>query len=276
MQHMHRRGMLQYLAVGTVLIAIGWMGAHIGSARAARPLPEAYTHALTALQQEEWYEAVLLLEEAVLVLPPRTVQQQRQPATYFPYLYMAYAYAHLGQLDAARAFYRLAQRLGGYMEHPETRKIAVWLEKTLYGETGPLVPPSEPPPPEPSESASKEAPADTCTVRPAPDPYQLPWYFHYALGTELIEREQYREALRSLQRAVMLNPEPAPKKRTYGMWHIVYRPYYYITLAFYRMGRYDCARQYAEKSIRYREIPPGHADYPAWHRLLSQLGMTQP
>ena len=271
----HRRGNVHRIVHMGILVT-GWILVTLYPAYTAQPLPESYTHALTALQKEEWYEAVLLLEEAVLALPPQTVQQQRRPATYFPYLYMAYAYAHLGQLDAARAFYRLAQRLGGYMEQPETRKIAVWLEKTLYGETGPLMPPQEAVAPKSSEMPSEETPEDTCMVRPASDPYQLPWYFHYALGTELIEREQYHDALRSLQRAVMLNPEPAPKKRTYGMWHIVYRPYYYMTLAFYRMGRYDCARQYAEKSLRYREIPPGHADYPAWHRLLSQLGITQP
>ncbi len=255
---------------------LGLAGCVLLARAAERPAPKrwtvppAYQQAVQAVQDQRWSEAIGYLEESLLQAPPRPGDAGQAAAGYVPYLYMAYVYARLGRTDAAEAFYRLAQRLGGYEHRPELRAYAASIEQAL----------KRPPETREDESApsvfyrdqAAEEPAG-CEVPPARDPYNLPWYFHYALGKELFERGQYREALRSLRRALLLNPRPETQARTYGMWHTEYRPYYYMTQAFLKVGQRDCAVEAARESLRFREIAPTDSLYPGWQQVLKSLGL---
>jgi len=233
--------------------------------------PPVYRQAVQAVQDQQWSEAIGYLEESLLQAPPRPGDAQQAAVGYAPYLYMAYAYARLGRIDAAEAFYRLARRFGGYEGQPELRAYAAFIERALKRPSETREDGSAPSVFYKDQGAAEES--SGCEVLPARDPYNLPWYFHYALGKELFERGQYREALRSLRRALSLNPRPEAQARTYGMWHTEYRPYYYMTQAFLKLGQRDCAVQTAQASVRFREIAPTDDLYPEWQQVLKTLGV---
>lgn len=235
--------------------------------------PPAYQQAVQAVQDQRWQEAIGYLEESLLQVPPRRGDPQQAAAGYAPYLYMAYAYARLGRMEAAEAFYRLAQRFGGFERQPELQAYAMFIERALKRPSETQEDKSAPSVFYKDQEAAEES--GGCEVPPARDPYNLPWYFHYALGKELFERGQYREALRSLRRALLLNPRPETQARTYGMWHTEYRPYYYMTQAFLKLGQRDCAVQTARESVRFREIVPTDSLYPGWQQVLKSLGVEQ-
>jgi tetratricopeptide (TPR) repeat protein len=236
--------------------------------------PPAYHQAIRAVQDQRWLEAIGYLEESLLQVPPRPGDVQQAAAGYAPYLYMAYAYARLGRTEAAEAFYRLAQRSGGYEHQPELRAYAAFIDQVLKRPSGAREDGSAPSVFYREDQVPVEE-SGGCEVVPARDPYNLPWYFHYALGKELFERGQYREALRSLRRALLLNPRPETQARTYGMWHTEYRPYYYMTQAFLKSGQRDCAVQAARESLRFQEIPPTDGLYPEWQQVLRSLGLER-
>ncbi|MCS7313697.1 MAG: tetratricopeptide repeat protein [Acidobacteria bacterium] len=270
----------QSLGHGALLAwVVGLVGSPLVTATDQRPTPKrwtappAYQRAIQAVQDQRWQEAIGHVEESLLQAPPRPGDAQQAAAGYVPYLYMAYAYARLGRTDAAEAFYRLAQRFGGYERQPELQAYATFIEQSLKR-------PSETPENSSAPSIFYKDPEThqasmVCEVAPARDPYNLPWYFHYALGKELFERGQYQEALRSLRRALLLNPRPEAQARTYGMWHTEYRPYYYMTQAFLKLGQRDCAAQMARESLRFREIDPTDGLYPEWQQVLRSLGVER-
>ena len=63
------------------------------------------------------------------------------------------------------------------------------------------------------------------------------WYDHYLHARDkLIPRGQYAEAVKSLQEAVRLKPDPALNEQTYGLQFVDYLPYYYLGLCQLRLG----------------------------------------
>ncbi|GBC85726.1 hypothetical protein HRbin11_02176 [bacterium HR11] len=271
--------LLRFRSVGRCVLLALSVSLGVPSWAAERPAPKrwtpppAYQRAVQAVQDQRWQEAIGYLEESLLQAPPRAGDAQQAAAGYAPYLYMAYAYVRLGRTEAAEAFYRLAQRFSGYEHQPELQAYATFIDQALKRPTETREDGSAP-----SVFYKDQGPPEEtggCEVAPARDPYNLPWYFHYALGKELFERGQYREALRSLRRALLLNPRPETQARTYGMWHTEYRPYYYMTQAFLKLGQRDCAAQTARESVRFREIPPTDGLYPEWQQVLKVLGLER-
>lgn len=240
---------------------------------------EAYEKALALMSEAKFYTAVSLLQKALVEWPPIPGDQAQATADYLPYFQLAVCYLELGQIDTARAFYQLEQRRGLIYKVKDIRARVESLEKQLSQigslETSSQEPgkdaykPSSEPIPTPPKYAG--SPMKDCEVEPAKDPYDLPWYFHYALAKELLTREQPLPALKSLVLALAKNPTPHPKSRTYGMWFLEYRPYYYMTHAFLNLKRKDCALQAAKQSLHYQEVPPGDPDQKQWIKLLHEL-----
>src|SRR5258706_13068087 len=67
-----------------------------------------------------------------------------------------------------------------------------------------------------------------CALPPAKDAKDYPWYFHYELGLRLQDKQDWDKAADSLVLALDKRHEPSGHGRTYGMWFVPYRPYYYL------------------------------------------------
>ena len=239
---------------------------------------KAYQEALQALEESRCYTALGRLQTSLVLWPPAPDDPEQLQAEYVPYFYMALCYAQIGRTDTARAFYGLAQRRGYIYQIKDMNAKVESLENRLLHPAEPEAPPSTPSEKEqtgPGPSTPPETlPAEsTCEVKPAKDPYNLPWYFHYALAKELLSRNRPVPALQSLVLSLQKNPTPHPKSRTYGMWFLEYRPYYYMTQAYLKLQRIDCARATAKQSLIYQEVPPNDPDKPQWTRTLHELGI---
>ncbi len=89
----------------------------------------------------------------------------------------------------------------------------------------------------------------------------LPWYFHYTLGVELLNREDPPRALDSLFTALEKRPEPKRNARLYGMWFEDYVPFFYIGRAHFLLEKYDCALMAFEASETAGELVLGDEEY---------------
>lgn len=69
----------------------------------------------------------------------------------------------------------------------------------------------------------------------------LPWYFHFEYGRELLDAGDARRAVVQLTQSVDMNPDPGAEQRIYGMWYIDYLPYYQLAQAHARLGNWPCA-----------------------------------
>ncbi len=242
-----------------------------------------YEKALTAIARYEYHQAIDLLHRSILEVPPRLQDSNQMKAKYIPYYYLALSYARTGNFEAAEVFLDLAKKRGYCLKYPELQRELQTLEDEISGRSMQTKPPVPPPPPQPlptkkddqDHEPERVEPRDNdlkgCLPEPSDDPYDLPWYFHYALGKELFQRELYHESLRNFTRAIMENPNPSPKARTYGMWFLSYRPYYYVTRAFVHLKKLHCARLFARESLRYGEIPENDKESRTWRRLLRKL-----
>jgi hypothetical protein len=69
----------------------------------------------------------------------------------------------------------------------------------------------------------------------------LPWYFHFEFGRELLISGDAQRAVGELSMAVDLNPVPHASKRMYGMWYVDYSRTYQLALAHSALGNWTCA-----------------------------------
>src|SRR5262245_36180876 len=73
---------------------------------------------------------------------------------------------------------------------------------------------------------------------PAPSgPSSPPWYETYRKAVADAELENWEGVAAKIQQAIKANPKSERNVRTYGMWHALYIPYYYLGLAQYHMGQ---------------------------------------
>lgn len=228
----------------------------------------AYEQALKAIENGRYYTAIGHLHTSIIHWPPATDDSEQIRQSYVPYLQLAYCYIYLNEFDTARVFYNLAQRRGVIYKIEGLDDLIQVIESNIAGSTLAETPKQQTPSPTSTES---RATSEDCRVKPADDPYDLPWYFHYALARELLERGRFYEAARSIERALLKNPRPQPNARTYGMWFMAYRPYFILTRAYIGLNRINCARESAEKSRYYQEVPPNDPDAGIWREILRKL-----
>lgn len=73
---------------------------------------------------------------------------------------------------------------------------------------------------------------------PAPaGPTSPPWYELYRKAVADAELENWEGVAAKIQQALKANPKSERNVRTYGMWHALYIPYYYLGLAQFHMGQ---------------------------------------
>jgi len=103
---------------------------------------------------------------------------------------------------------------------------------------------------------------------------QLTWYELYERGEKHFAREDYRECIADMDRALGSKPESERNVFTRAVQKIDYKPFYYKAMSFYRLGDLPEAYQFAQRAFRgqvVRELPLLQSDlakiledYSAW------------
>lgn len=96
---------------------------------------------------------------------------------------------------------------------------------------------------------------------------ELPWYFHYQCGVELMKSGDIQRAVKSFTLGANAREDSARRKRTYGMWYIDYLPYYQLALAQSKLGDWKSALASIETSVKLGEFSPHDPDYNSFLEL---------
>src|SRR5262249_46037361 len=80
------------------------------------------------------------------------------------------------------------------------------------------------------------------------------WYNPYIRGVKAVESARYAEAVALLERAVAEDPRAARNKYIEGVFRTDYVPYFYLALAYTRLGNVDKATSNVVKAES--TVPP--------------------
>jgi tetratricopeptide (TPR) repeat protein len=233
-----------------------------------------YAGALASFDRGDYDAASEALELAIKCDP----MPQSDDDLYIPYVHLAAASFESGQFAAARAALVQSQV---YAVAPKTKQGASLLAK--YGE--PIMEvdlksdelqyaanyfngQNQ------SYSLSQEE-ADKlrsralrrCAVASDAGESNLPWYFHYEYGLDLIEAGDSQRALEVLTIGAGKRAHSGRDKRMYGMWFIDYIPYYQMALAHSKLGDWESAHDAITMSRNFSEFSPNSSDYDEFTEL---------
>ena len=107
---------------------------------------------------------------------------------------------------------------------------------------------------------------------PADQRDNLPWYFHFEYGHELLDAGDARRAVVQLSQSVDMNPDPGAEQRIYGMWYIDYLPYYQLAQAHAQLGNWPCAVNAMRLSRANDEAAIGELDAARVRELEQRIG----
>lgn len=96
------------------------------------------------------------------------------------------------------------------------------------------------------------------------------WYLNYVDGKDLIKKGDYARAIQMLEYAIAQKGKPEKSTKFYGVMRDSYIPYYWLGVAYYRMGRWDRAQYHFEKEKSFGEID-GLPEGPELDRMLAEV-----
>jgi hypothetical protein len=280
-----------------MVVALMWLGALAVSEAAARDLAwhEHYLKGVTLVEEGRGQEARVELEKALLARPASGLQVPTHGVRYIdyvPHVYLAAACQMTGDLAEARKHLALAERGGIEVKSAAAQSLlltyrpllATGVSKAAAGEA-----PAEParamtreetgyrmftrkPPtlPEADYAQLKREVLSRCHLGGDTDARRAPWYFHYELGRELIDRGDPQRALDSFIEAATRKAQPQKNARIYGMWQTDYMPYFQIARAHARLENWDCAKSALTVSQREAEISPEDKEFAEMRALVAE------
>lgn len=93
-----------------------------------------------------------------------------------------------------------------------------------------------------------------CAIRSTGLDEQLPWYFNYEFGQELMAAGDVQRGLDALILAANQRQVSQRNSRMYGMWYTNYLPYYRIAQAHSQLGNWACAMDAIRLSNQHAEF----------------------
>jgi len=229
----------------------------VGTSRAdlgADPWWIAYQRGIAALEAGDAAAAVEELEIALEKRPGEALSLRVADVVeidYLPSLYLAVAYAELGNMTVAQRYLRRVDEVGLAGGSTESRELlAKYRSRIEAGASG-----SELGPASSFRRFTAGAPSLTdrragaiyakvlreCGLDEAIHDDRLPWYFYFELGLELERAGDAERALEAYIAAVDRAPEPQGHAHLYGLWYRRYFPYQRIAELHASLGRPECA-----------------------------------
>ncbi len=128
---------------------------------------------------------------------------------------------------------------------------------------------------EPSEVAEIRARVlRKCAIRSTGRDEQLPWYFNYEFGQELVAAGDTQRGLDALILAANQRQTSQRNSRMYGMWYTNYLPYYRIAQAHSQLGNWACAMDAIRLSNQNTEFTRSDRGYEAYSDLQKMIQLN--
>lgn len=269
------------------LTALVFLGALIaGTAAADDGWQDDYLYALESLQRSNYQAAIDSLEAAISVRPVPELMAVSPTVDYLPYLNLAAAYFEVGSMDKAREALQNAQRENKWVDSYVGRQL--WDHYALpimasdaevaagrsdyrdFDRKPYLISEDE------AEKIKTEV-LRRCAITGDGPRGDLPWYFHYEYGMELMEAGDPQRALDQLIMAANRKEDSKRHSRMYGMWFMNYLPYYSIAQVHTKLGNWQCAMDAMRLSAKYGEfspLDPGFEQYSDLQKLILRQNET--
>lgn len=247
---------------------------------------ERYLKGVRLVEQGHGADARAELEKALLARPASGLQVPTSGVRYIdylPHLYLAAACHMSGDVAEARKHLAQAEREGIEGKSAAGQSL-LSTYRLLLGEPAAEVAASVPAPtpkyrdfrrkPETLSEATyaelKRGVLSRCHLSLDTDPKKAPWYFHYELGRELINRGDPQRALDAFIEAATVRAQPQRNARIYGMWSTDYMPYFQIARAHAKLQNWDCANDALSISMREAEIAQDDKEFAEMRELLAE------
>jgi tetratricopeptide (TPR) repeat protein len=244
---------------------------------------EDYTYALQSLERNQLAATIDALGKAIAKRPQPLLSESPSEADYLPYLHLAIVHFEAGNLDAARQALELSDLKGAAEKSHLGNRLRDRYALPIMATDNAVIADAETSYREFERQAFTLSEAEAKVIRgqvlrrcalasDAKD--DLPWYFHYEYGVELMEAGDSQRALDALILAATHREESKRQSRMYGMWFTDYLPYYQIAQAHSKLGNWRCAIDAMRISARYGEYSPVDAGFQEYSDL-QKLVMRQ-
>lgn len=248
----------------------------------------AYQDGLEKIQQGKMQSASESFLQAISLFP----KPFAEPDEYLPYINLSISLFELGKTRAARDAL-IQSQVFGVAPSTETGRLLLdryaseIMSAPLDDSHLALLPPNTDAVSEsPSQSVKSPSQSDTtyayqkmeaapdtdkafrrCLSTISEDNDNLPWYFYYQCGVELMKAGDARQAITAFEMGANALEDPRRGKRMYGMWFVDYLPYYQMALAYSQLGNWERANAAIESSEDYGEFTPSDPDYASFSAL---------
>jgi hypothetical protein len=284
------------LAWGLLLAWVLLLPASLPSVAAGAPWHEHYVRGFELLEGGEAAAAIPELEAA---LAQRSEEELKvrvygmHYVDYLPHLQLARAHLETGNLAASRGYLAAAEATGLAARSEAGRPLLEDLRRRLGTPAAESPRPATPTADRDSAAEQgQQLPAHASGVHDAagtdwweggltdaeyadlrrtvlsrcrlPDdlpPERAPWYFHYDLGLELLERGDAPRALDALLESTARRHDPQRRARIYGMWFEDYLPYFHIARIEAQLGHWECVADALAISARLEEVTAGDEEW---------------
>jgi hypothetical protein len=277
--------MARLMAMAAFLGFLAAAGAGAGAGEL--PWHERYLKGVRLVEQGHGADARAELEKALAARPASGLQVPTSGVRYIdylPHLYLAAACHMSGDVAEARKHLAQAEREGIEGRSAAGQSLLGTYRLLLgAGATAEAAAPAptalpkyrdfQRKPPTLSDASYaelKRGVLSRCHLSLDTDPRKAPWYFHYELGRELIDRGDPQRALDAFIEAATVRAQPQRNARIYGMWSTDYTPYFQIARAHARLQNWDCANDALAISMREAEIAQDDKEFAEMRELLAE------
>lgn len=257
----------------TLVIFLAAVGLHSVATAELPPCEQLYVEGIDWYEQGKYDVAAGLFSEAIRLSP----EPRGDDSAYTPYIYLAAAQFHQGNMRSARDALIQSQIYGVSSQvEPGKSLLANYSEAIMAADPVDLSPLSTPQSsPVAMQTGLSEVEAELvrarvlkrCALSEDVAENRLPWYFHYLLGLEYSDEGDGERALLAFQMGANIRENPGRNKRLYGMWYLDYLPYFQIARIQAEKGDWTSAREALNLSVQAGEFRPGDEDFDQFDSL---------
>ncbi|MEM7708794.1 MAG: hypothetical protein AAF358_24800 [Pseudomonadota bacterium] len=249
---------------------------------AAQAAEQDYRYGLESLERGEFTAAVSAFEKAVADDPQPRLAVLAKDVDYLPHLNLAVARHEAGDAKGAREALDRSAGLGVVRQSYLGRQVWDRYALNIMATDSEMLAENQEADfrtferrdftlPDTEVTAIKRQVLRRCALTGKGPTDEMPWYFHYEFGLELMEAGDPQRALDELILAANLREDSKRNSRMYGMWFTNYLPYFQIAQAHSKLGNWQCAMDAMRISARqseYSPVDPGYEQYSDLQKLI--------
>ncbi len=247
-----------------------------------------YRYGLESLERGEFTAAIAAFETAVSKDPTPRLAVLANDTDYLPHLNLAVAHHEAGNQEAARKALDVSAAHGVVRQSYLGRKLWDRYALNIMATDSAMLADNQAADFRTFERSDftlsdtevtsiKSQVLRRCALSGKGPTDEMPWYFHYEFGLDLMAAGDPQRALDELILAANLREDSKRNSRMYGMWFTNYLPYFQIAQAHSKLGNWQCAMdamRVSAKQSEYSPVDPGYDQYSDLQKLILRQGKS--